>query len=65
MQGPGSRGVLARESDESLIGLIAAGDELEAVVVLLGDLEAWALEVDGDLPAGVQDLRHGNAAHVG
>lgn len=28
-------------------------------------VEAWALEVDGDLPADVQDLRHAIAAHVG
>lgn len=27
-------------------------------------VEAWALEVDGDLPADVQDLRHAIAAHV-
>ena len=28
-------------------------------------VEAWALEVDGDLPADVQELRHAIAAHVG
>lgn len=28
-------------------------------------VEAWALEVDGDLPADVQNLRHAIAAHVG
>lgn len=27
-------------------------------------LEAWAVEVDGDLPADVQDLRHGIAARL-
>jgi len=27
-------------------------------------LEAWAVEVDGDLPADVQDLRHAIAARL-
>ena len=27
-------------------------------------LEAWAVEVDGDLPADVHDLRHGIAARL-
>jgi hypothetical protein len=35
-------------------------------VALIGVVvEAWALEVDGDLPADVQDLRHAIAAHLG